>query len=284
MADQNLDPNKEQNVPQPGTPEHDQMMAEKYRNQGQQAEDPVEKVPVPPMPEWGLEKFYDKETGAYNYEAHIRELNYRMEQNKKPKGIDKDQNSDPNAGTGPDGSTDQEVQDIIQRAGLSIDELEQQILNDGQISDEARAALNKQGIPDSLIDSYVTLAQQHMERSVEVALDYVGGEEEWQKIRSWAERSLSDKDKQRFNEQLASEGWKDAIDALRYRMSQSSPTNGEPSLVTGGGDPSGGQAGYRSRAEMKADMANPEYRTNPAFRQKVMQKMANATWDLDGKF
>jgi hypothetical protein len=57
-------------------------------------------------------------------------------------------------------------------------------------------------------------------------------------------------------------------------------SNNEPNLMIGN-EVGNSSTGYRSRAEMKQDMANPEYRTNPTFRQTVIEKMSVSTYDLD---
>lgn len=171
-----------------------------------------------------------------------------------------------------------------QAAGLDVQTLVQKIAKDGDIGAEDYAALVKSGIPEPLAKSYIEAvkiaAQAQVEKTAAEARTYIGGEAAAADLMSWAASNLPDADKARLNEMLAGPSWKDAIDIIKTRRQAASKTAGEPNLATGN---SAAQqtAGYRARAEMVADMQNPEYAKNPEFRDRVAQKMAAATWDLD---
>ena len=71
---------------------------------------------------------------------------------------------------------------------------------------------------------------------------------------------------------------------LKARMSEATgtrPTTREPTLIRGENSAAPSAAGYRSKAEMKADMSSKEYSTSPKFREQVIKKIQTATWDLD---
>jgi hypothetical protein len=252
----------------PGSDEYNQQMADKFANQEQLVDDPSDEVPVSPMPEGGLEKFYDKATGEYNWQNHAKELEYRMNQGKVS---DEDKQNVERAST-------QEVTDIVQRAGLNPDDLRQQLMTNGSLTEEAIASLEKQGLRRELIDLYVDNWNYRVDAQRTAALDYAGGENEWQDLAAWAAQNLPESEVGRYNELLASPEWKVAIDALKVRRGSQ---NFEPNLVGGSETVSGTSFGYRSKSEMKADMSNPKYASDPSFRKQVMQKIQSATWDMD---
>ena len=51
--------------------------------------------------------------------------------------------------------------------------------------------------------------------------------------------------------------------------------------MTGNNNVAGSTFGYRSKAEMKRDMSDARYATDPSFRREVAQKIQSATWDMD---
>lgn len=270
-------------APQPGSEEYNQQMADKFRNQGQTSDPNVDSPPaaeVSPMPEGGHEKYYNKETGAYDWQSHAKELQYNLERAKgntqgdakTPENTDGDGNQDSQSG-----DADSAVQDVVTKAGLSMEDLQNQIASEGKLTDDARTALVKQGIPEALIDSYVQYAKVAAETTRASALDYAGGEENWNQMTDWARQNMSQSEVTRINSLLASEDWKLGIDAIRQRMGSSRKTAGEGALNTGESR-SQNAPGYRSKAQMIQDMRDPRYQNDPAFRQEVMAKIKHANF------
>lgn len=270
-------------APVPGSEEHLQAMADKYRTQGQEEELPgvstePEVAQVPPLPEGGFDKFYDKTTGTYDWANHAKELQYRLDQVKAGKSEEPKQEE-------PKEESQGEVSDVLTRAGLNAEELGQIVVRDGNIPVEARQALLKQGIPEALIDAYIDNFKFRVEAEQAKSLEYVGGPDEWDRISSWAQRNLSEAEKGQINQVLAGPGWKLGVDALKARMGLANPASSEGALETGGVSfPGSNVDGYRSRDEMKRDMGSREYQQSATFREKVLQKMRRATWDLDNNY
>lgn len=259
----------DQNQVAPGSEEYNQQMADKFANQEANiTTDQQEEIPVAPMPEGGQEKFYNKETGQYDWQNHAKELEYRMQQGKvtpeERENIEKASNAD--------------VRDVVTRAGLDPMSLQHQLRDTGTLSEDAIAALEKQGIKRELIDLYVENWNFRADSMRTAALDYAGGEQEWNGLSSWAAQNLTEAEVNRYNQLLSSDEWKVALDALKVRRDSSNP---EPRLVGGNESFNGSSFGYTSKAEMKADMSNPLYATSPAFRKQVMQKIQSANWSMD---
>ena len=231
--------------PENGSDEYNQQKAAEFNaGHGTPSSENIDSAPIPLKPENGQDKFYNAETGEYNWQ--------------------------------PEAETDDAALSIVSNAGLDVDSLIQQIQQEGNLSDEAKNALIATGVDASLIDSYVDNLKFRMDAESKAALEYVGGEEEWGKINAWAENNLSVEDKAAYNDTLNGENWKMAADAIKSRMGQ----NAEPNLMLGN-ELGNTASGYRSRAEMKKDMSNPEYKSNPTFRQSVIDKMSVSTYDLD---
>ena len=279
-------------APLPGTDEYNNAMADKYRAAQEGRDDIGSEVggqdvpPVTPaanvtaMPDGGYEKFYDAKTGAYNWQNHAVELQYRLEQVKK--GLPAEEKPADKPPVTP--AKDDEVKDILAKAGLSETDIVQQIVQSGNITPESRAALIAQGIPASLIDATVDNANYRLTAERASSLAYCGGEEEWAKISAWSAANLPEGEKAELNRILATPGWKLGVDMMRSRMGAAKPTSREGALE--GFDSASGRSsasGYRSRDDMKADMRNPLYKTSASFREQVGMKMQSASWDLDSR-
>lgn len=260
----------------PGSEEYNEQMAQKFtENQEAREQEQVEEVdevPVPDMPENGYEKFYNKETGEYDWQNHAKELEYRLNQKQPEKTEVTDEERAELEAT-----SEYQASDIVQRAGLNPDELRDHLQANGDLSEDHYAALEKQGLRRDLVEAYVDNLTYRQEQQTAEAVQYAGGEQEWNNLAQWAAQNLEANEVNRYNDILGTPEWKVAIDALRVRREMST---GEPSLVGGNNTTAGSTFGYRSKAEMKRDMSDPRYAADPAFRKEVMTKIQSATWDL----
>jgi len=267
----------------PGSEEYNQLMADKFRNPGTEEDIEQDVVPVPDMPAEGVDKYYDNDTGAYNWEAHARELLFNA--NGRPKDQEeKTQTAEKAAEEPSPEAEEQEVSNILVKAGLDTEEIGQKIIEQGDLSSEDYEALKKVGIPEDLIKSYVQSYRYQFETERKVALEYLGGEEQWAQTMQWAQENLSETEVTDFNNLLSTSSWRLAADGLKARMSEATgtrPATREPTLIRGENSAAPSSAGYRSKAEMKADMSSKEYTTSPKFREQVIKKIQTATWDLD---
>src|SRR5690606_27601254 len=187
------------------------------------------------MPEGGQEKFYNKETGEYDWASHVKELEWKLSQREKSEEAPAKEGGEP-------ANTDEEVTDLLTANGLDVAELGREVVETGTINDAAKAKLMKAGIPEGLIDNYVQMATQYADNAVATAIAYAGGEDEWNKLSTWAAQNLSDDEKNGINELLvSSDKWKVGIDLLKYKRRESDPAYREGKRRTG--DRAGGSIG-----------------------------------------
>ena len=275
MSDQATQPSEQTEV-KPGSEEYNKEMAEKFQQGHTQSEEQPtqEEVPIQGMPEGGHDKFYNKETGEYDWKNHAKELQYKIDQSNTQ--TTPEQQPQQNAETKNEAETEQQAVDsIIARAGLQNDNLRSQLENNGDFDEPTYEALQKVGIPKDIVETYVENIKFRRDRTVSDALEYVGGEDAWRNMNQWAVDNLPQEEISKFNELLASDQWKIGVDAMKVRMGSNTF---EPKMTTGNQLP-GTTYGYKSKSEMKADMSNPKYQSDPSFRKEVMRKMQSATWD-----
>jgi len=261
-----------ENTEAAGSPEYNQQMADKFQNQSEgHQNETVETPPISAIPEGGQAKFYNADTGAYDWQNHAREAEYRLNGNKTPEPKAEEQQQEVQ-------EQDNTAADIVTSAGLDPMDLQTQLQNTGTLSEEAFEALAKVGLSRDLVETYAENFNYRQEGVLREATDYAGGEEGWQQLSQWATQNMPESEVNGFNQMLGTDQWKVAIDAIRARRSSST---GEPNMINGAGISGNSSSGYRSKSEMTADMSNPLYSTDPKFRQDVMRKMQTATWDLE---
>jgi hypothetical protein len=143
----------------------------------------------------------------------------------------------------------------------------------GQLSEESYADLEKQGLPRELVDDYIRGQEALKSAMTQTAYDSVGGEDQYKSMIAWAGENLSEAQVDAFNEQINSGDQAKmtlAIQGLnaQYRSAEGS----EPKLVQGDtATPAGGV--FNSSAELTQAMRDPRYKTDPAYRKMVADKL-----------
>jgi len=155
--------------------------------------------------------------------------------------------------------------------------LSQKIVDTGSLSDEDRAAVKAMGIPDDIIDTYVASQVQSMQSFAKALHDEAGGEAEYETIRAWAAQNLTDSEKAALQKLVETglDGGKMAVQTMKSRWQAAVGRN--PTNPVGGKPPGTSGIGYESVEQMKADMRDPRYSKDPAFRAQVERKVAAST-------
>lgn len=255
-------------TPQPGTAEYNQMMVDRYENQGGQA---AEK---PTKPESVPEKFWNAEKGVVDYDAMAKsyaELEAKL--SGQPQGKPQEGQGDQKQEQTQEGQGDK-------AEAFNWDSFGERVVNEGSIPEADLAALEKMGIPKHVVEGYVEAITVAKQAAAQNTYTYVGqgdaakGKADLDKAIAWAADNLDEGQKAFYNEQLKTSAWKLAVDQL-ISMSgvRNGPTSGEPSKMIQGGEPSGSQGGFSSRQEMVKAMSDPRYKTDPAYRNTVRQRV-----------
>ena len=175
-------------------------------------------------------------------------------------------------------STD-DAEDLLTKAGLNIAEFEQEFLEKGELSQESYDKLSKVA-PREVIDAYLEGQQARAERITEEIFSIAGGKDRYNEMLQWGKDNLTTEEIEYFNDALNSGNlaqMKFAVQAVYARFNQASPTLKTPKLFQNTNNQSSGISGYNSQAEMVADMSNPKYAADPAFRKLVERKLAATT-------
>ncbi|MCA2979542.1 MAG: hypothetical protein INH37_14800 [Myxococcaceae bacterium] len=166
-----------------------------------------------------------------------------------------------------------EAEKALDAKGLDYASFSSEYAEKGELSADSYAKLEKAGIPRSMVDAYIAGQQALVQNQRSEVFKVAGGEEAYAEAVNWAKTNMTQAEKDAFNAVVNGgdlNATKLAVQGLmaRYRAAEGN----EPNLM--GGDTSTvGSEGYSSWAEVKADMAKPEYSNDPAFRSRVEQKL-----------
>jgi hypothetical protein len=212
-------------------------------------------------PEWLPEKFKSAEDMAKAYS----ELEKKMSQPEETQEQEEvSQSSD-------------EAREYLSDNGLDYDALASEFQVNGGLSDEAYDALEKAGIPASLVDQYIDGQMAISNQMRSQAFESVGGEQAYMDMVEWASSNWSSERVDAYNKAVDS-GDMNAVQlavsglAAEYRSENGS----EPRLVSG--DTASVSSGaFGSVAELTQAMADPRYQKDPAYRAQVASKLKRSS-------
>lgn len=252
---------------------HDAAMAAKFDGQGAPTETTTETTETKPeRPAHIPEKFW--KDGAVDVEGLAK--SYAELEKGKGKAAEGEKASTP-AEVTPEqagAATTEDAKGALESVGLNYDEINSRFQQSGELAAEDRAALNKAGVPDGMIDAYIAGQTAQAEAFQNSVFESVGGKDEYAKMTAWAAQGgLSKGEISSFN---ATMGGKDgdaakmAIAGLKSRFEGA--MGQEPQLHRGSNTPEQGSV-FRSTNELTKAMADPRYKNDPAYRDDVISKL-----------
>lgn len=223
------------------------------------AEDGDEK---PVRPENVPEKFWDAEKG----EVRTEELLKSYAELEKTRSAPKE--TPPVAPTGDEGATE--------FAALR-DEVTDALMRGEQITDEQYAKFAKVGLDRNDIDAFVAGQMALGQIAAQKVFAEAGDEASYKQMIEWAKGNYSKEEVATYDRDIHSTDETTRLTAVRGLVARYRIANGQSAGrdVTRGGT-NATIEGYKSGAEMRADMADPKYAKDPAFREEVARKVAAA--------
>lgn len=230
-------------------------------------------APTSDRPSWLPENFKSPEDLANSYKAAQAELT-RLKQGNAPAPEATPEASAPEAPKANDLTIDKAAADAVANAGLNFDKLADEFSSDGKLADESYAALEKQGIPKTVVDEFIRLKQGEADSVRTEVISIAGGEDGFKQMIQWAGNNYSDVEV--YNKMISSGDPASMRMAMVALKSAYVSANGsDPKLIMGNGGSVAGDV-YGSDLEMVHDMQKPEYKKDPAFRRQVEEKAARS--------
>lgn len=234
-----------------GSPEYNALMVDKFDSQT-----PAQTEQKSERPAWLPEKFSTPEDMARAYGE-----------------LERKQSTPATTEGAPDFK---EAEKAVATAGLDFDTYAQEFSTHGGLTEESYAELASKGFDRDLVDSFIEGQQAIAAGYSDQVLSEVGGGEAYQEMVEWAKSNLSPAEIDAYNQQVESRNIHAARMAVLGLQARFQAVNGrEPTLLDGDVTTSSGKA-FRSTAEMTAAMRDPRYKTDPAYRQDVADRLAHS--------
>lgn len=232
--------------------------------------------PAEDRPEWLPEKFKDPSELAKAYAELEKKLG---SSSKEPlEATEKTTEADPELeGTKDTPDAEEAAREAADKAGLDFDTLSQKYFEKGSIEDSDYAALEKAGIPKSLVDQFIAGQEALLTATRNSVFSAVGGESQYSELTEWAADNFSKQEIDAFNKAVNSGDLNMTMMAVKGLQARYKAEVGfEPTRQVRGETARAGSHAYRSIAEMEKDMSDPRYKSDPAFRKDVERKLANS--------
>lgn len=228
-------------------------------------------APTNERPAWLPDNFKTPEDLAKSYKEAQAELT-RLKQGNPPANEEAKPEAKADDKPKDDLTIDEQAAKAVEGAGLDVNKLSEEFYAEGKLTDESYKALEKVGISKDVVDDYIRLKQGEAANVRTEVLSIAGGEEGFQQMVQWAVGNYPDVET--YNKMITSGDPSQMRMAMTALKTAYVNANGsDPKLVMGNGGSVSGPT-YRNDLEMVADMQKPEYRTDPAFRAEVEEKVA----------
>lgn len=169
------------------------------------------------------------------------------------------------------------VEEVVETAGLDFGALETKYAETGALDDADYEALEKAGVPRSMVDNYI--AGQEAQGLVlrNQVFDSVGGEENFNAIAQWAGANLTPAELQSYNDAVDSNDLtrvKSAVELVSLKYTQAMGST--PNLISGDTSSVSSANVFQSVAQLTAAMRDPRYETDPAYRKEVETRLKHS--------
>ena len=158
-----------------------------------------------------------------------------------------------------------------------VEEISKTAWETGEITEEHYAKLAEAGYSKTVVDQYMSGQMQAAKGATDALVNAGGGQENVQAMFDWAQESMTPAEVKVYNDKFAV-GGADALMAMENLKTKFDNSGVGPGgkLVGGGNAPGVATTTYQSVQQVQADMSDPRYKVDPAFRDAVAQKIARS--------
>ena len=153
----------------------------------------------------------------------------------------------------------------------TLDKYYDEYAQTGKLAETSYGELEKLGLGREVVNAYIDGQTALAEQKANSIMSTVGGKEQYTEMVNWASQNLAPDEIKAFNSTIDTGTLEQAQLAIAGVQAKYSANNAEPNLFSGAN--SNASVGYRSVGEMLADINDPRYSTDSAFRADVEQKV-----------
>ncbi len=260
--------------PTPGSPDgHDQAMIDLVDKSAQIPTDnelpATDDTGSEDRPKWLPEKFKSPEDMAKAY----AELESKIGQPAEPKADD----TPPADTPAPADATTDDAEKALSERGLDLSKFSNEFSEKGELTPESYAELEKAGLTKDIVDQYIEGQKARASQYESSVKSEVGGDENYNQMVTWAKSNMAPDEIAAFNNAVSSGDVNQAKLAVLGLATRYSSANGSDPKRTIGGGKAGAQDAFESTAQLTEAMRDPRYKSDPAYRAAVQNKLSRST-------
>lgn len=249
----------------PVAPEdHDQKMIDLV--DGKTPPETPEEPKAEDRPGWLPEKFKTPEDMAKAYAELESKLGKPKEEAPKAEDAPK-----------PAEATPEEATKALSDKGLDINQFSAEWNQNGSLSEESYKKLQDAGYDRNLVDQFIEGQKARATQFESAIKTEVGGEARYNEMVTWAKSNLTPAEIDAYNRAVSSGNKEQAsLAAVGLAAKYEKAVGSEPQRTIGGQGKADAGDVFESVAQVTAAMKDPKYKTDPAYRAKVQEKLARS--------
>lgn len=171
-----------------------------------------------------------------------------------------------------------EATKVLSDKGLDFGAFSNEFAESGELSEASYEKLAAAGLPRGMVDQYIAGQRALADHYTADVQSATGGAEGFAEMSRWAQANASKEELKAYNEAVDSGDVSRAKLAAAglYQKFLAAGHGSEPSLLSGDGKAISLDQ-YESVAQLQKDMASSDYKTDPAFRKKVQDKLSRSS-------
>jgi hypothetical protein len=170
---------------------------------------------------------------------------------------------------------EEDVKKVVENADLDWDKVSAEYTESGEVTAATREALNKAGIPDSVIDGYTTGLKSQQDAFTAEIYEVAGGQEQYEAIKAWADDGGIPKSELESLAGLDKNQLINSMYGIKARYEASNPVKNKVTRLTGETQRVTSDS-YQNQAQYIADVSDPRYKSGSRYQQTVDDKFANS--------
>ena len=167
------------------------------------------------------------------------------------------------------------VEKHAEEKGIIIEDYAKAYITNGELSEEQYISLKESGFDKTAVDTYITGKTSEANANSNAMIEGIcGNQDNFAKMSEWmtSEKGISNEELDMYNTNVQGNLGAVFLENMysKYQLANPKPAR----MIRGQGNQFHGEESTYTMSDMHNDMANPRYRTDPAFKQKVIKKVA----------
>jgi len=174
-------------------------------------------------------------------------------------------------------ATADQVQETLAKQGIDFNKFAREYAENGNLSGDSYQELARNGMPEEVVNTWITGQQALADNIINQAHESIGGEKEYESLMEWASQSLDEKEIDSFNRAIENPNTDDVVFAIKSLSARKLMSEGQTPTLLQGDTGGTGVDSFQSIAQLTKAMNDPRYSEDPAYRDEVTAKLSQSS-------